>query len=309
MTIVYLDAWAIGGTDLGPLRALGELRVYPTTTQGELPGRVREAEVIIANKVRITPEALAQAPACRLVVASATGTDHIDAEACAQRGVAVGNVAGYATESVAQFTLAAALALRGRLRHQHRFVSSGAYSESARWTHPVAGWRELGGRWGIIGLGAIGRRVGELARAFGCETIFYSPSGPRAEVGFTQVSLEELLATSGVVSVHAPGAPRYANLLNADTLARVNPGAVLVAAGRGSTVDEAAVAELLRAGGLFGAAFDVFSREPLPATSPLLSADVSARLLLSPHSAWTSEEALTALVAGLAARVAALVDG
>lgn len=309
MTIVYLDAWAIGDTDLGPLRALGELRAYSTTTREELPGRVRDAEVIITNKVRITPETLARAPACRLVVASATGTDHVDAQACAQRGVAVGNVAGYATESVAQFTLAAALALRGRLRHQHRFVRSGAYADSARWTHPAAGWRQLGGRWGVIGLGAIGRRVGELARAFGCETAFFSPSGQRTEVGFTQVPLDELLATSSVVSVHAPAAPRYANLLNAASLSRVNPGAVLVAAGRGSTVHEAAVAELLRDGKLFGAAFDVYSREPLAASSPLLDADLDDRLLLSPHSAWTSEEALTALVAGLAARIAALGDG
>ena len=303
MTIVYLDAWAVERADLSPLRAVGTLVLYDQTDPEQIGERIREADVVITNKVRITETVLADATALRLVIASATGMDHIDRDACRAHGVHATNVEDYATESVAQHTLAAALQLRFRLAERSRYVGDGSYSRSGRWTHPRPSWRELDGSWGIIGLGAIGRRVGELARAFGCETKFFSASGPRDEPNFEQLPLGELLQTCAVVSVHAPGVPRYRNLLDADAIARLSPSSVLVVMGRGGTVDEAAAARALRAGRLGGAAFDVFDEEPPAASNPLLAEDLADRVLLSPHMAWTSEQALARLVRGLVERI------
>ena len=305
MKIVYLDAWALGDTDLEPLECLGQLAAYDSTEPGELAERLAGAEVIITNKVAIDGDVLALAPDCGLVVASATGTDHIDAEACAAHGAVVRNVADYATESVAQYTLAAALELTVRLRARHRFVVSGEYEARGLWTQPRPYWRQLGGTWGVIGLGAIGRRVGELARAFECETVFFSASGSReAESGWRQVGLDELLATSRVVSIHAPGVPRYRGLLDADRIARLRPKSLLLSVGRGGIVDEAAVASALAREALAGAAFDVFGEEPPARESPLLDPRLADRVLLSPHMAWTSEQARRNLVEGIAERIA-----
>ena len=303
MKIVYLDAWAVEHADLSPLRALGDLAVYAQTAPEQIGGRIREAEVVISNKVPITAEVLTGANALRLVVASATGMDHIDRAACRARDVHATNVEGYATESVAQYTVAAAMQLRFRLAERNRYVRGGSYARSGRWTNPSPGWRELDGAWGVVGLGAIGRRVGQLARSLGCATKFYSASGPREERDFGQVSLAELLETCAVVSVHAPGVPRYRDLLDAGAVARLTPASVLVVAGRGGTVDEAAVANALRAGRLGGAAFDVFAAEPPAADNPLLAEDLDDRVLLTPHMAWTSDQAIARLVRGLADRI------
>lgn len=304
MRIVYLDAWALGDADLSPLSSLGDLAVYASTTPGELAGRVSGADVVVTNKVLIGADELAAAPRCRLVVASATGTDHIDASACERRGVSVANVAGYATESVAQYTLGAALYLGIRLGARDAYVADGSYSASGRWSGTTPPWRELAGRWGIIGLGAIGRRVAALARALGCEPVFFSATGPREREGLPQLPLDELLATASVISVHAPGVPRYRGLLDEAALTRTHPRAIVISAGRGGVVDEGATARALREGRLGAAAFDVFEREPIAPDNPLLAADIADRVLLSAHMAWTSDQARRKLVAGIAARIA-----
>jgi len=300
MNIVYLDAESVAAANLGPLEALGYLQTYPQSSPEEALVRIKEAHIIITNKVKIGPKELEVAPNLKLVIAAATGMDHIDKEACEARGVKTDNVRSYSTESVAQWTLTAALTLLMRPHVRDQYCKSGEYSESGNWVNPSPSWSELKGkRWGIIGYGTIGRRVQVLAEAFGCEVVFYSPSGNRASE-IEQLPLEDLLKTSDVVSIHAPGVPRYLSLLNQEKLSLFKPTALLLSVGRGGIVDEHAVAKMLDQGQLGAAAFDVFAEEPFATGHPFLSMTAPERLLLTPHMAWTSDEALTNLVKGLA---------
>ena len=298
--IVILDAESLRTADLEPLERIGNVRSYPKSTPAEVVTRLRGAQVAITNKVRIEQHSLAEANKLQAVVAAATGTDHIDRAACEARGIRVGNVVGYATESVAQYTLSAVLNLRMQLATRDNFCKSGAYTRSARWSSPVPVWKELSGeRWGIVGLGSIGSRVAELAHCFGCEPVFFSSSGRRGDARYPQLGLEELLKTSDIVSVHAPGEPRYHKLLDEGMLKLMQPTATLIVAGRGAIVDEAVTAYMLDAGLLAGAAFDVFEEEPFGFEHPFLSLSHPERLLLTPHMAWTSTQALANLVQGL----------
>jgi len=299
MNIVYLDAASVASADLSPLKALGELTVYPYTSPEEALDRIVDAHVIITNKVKIGRRELDIAPNLKLVIAAATGMDHINKEACEARGVKTDNVRSYSTESVAQWTLTAALTLLMRPHERDVFCKSGAYSRSGDWTRPSPTWSELKGkRWGIIGLGTIGRRVQVLAEAFGCEVVFFSPSGNRNAAGIEQLSLEELLASSDLISIHAPAVPRYVGILDEKNLRLLKSSALLLSVGRGGIVDEYAIAKMLDDSKLRGAAFDVYAHEPFSADHPFLSMKHPDRLLLTPHIAWTSDEALKALVKG-----------
>jgi glycerate dehydrogenase len=300
MNIVYLDAASVASADLSPLEVLGDLNVYPYTTPEEAMERIVDAHVIITNKVKIGQGELDVAPNLKLVIAAATGMDHIDKEACAARGVKTDNVRSYSTESVAQWTLTAVLTLLMRPNERDVYCKSGAYSQSGNWTMPTPTWSELKGkRWGIIGYGTIGRRVQVLAQAFGCEVVFFSPSGNRAS-DIEQLPLDELLSTSDVVSIHAPGVPRYLGLLNQEKLSLLKQSALLISVGRGGIVDEHAVAKMLDDASLAGAAFDVYAEEPFAEGHPFLNMTSPERLLLTPHMAWTSQEALRNLIGGLA---------
>ena len=300
MNIIYLDAASVAGANLNPLEALGKLKVYPYTSPEEALDRIVDAHVIITNKVKIGQGELDVAPNLKLVIAAATGMDHIDKEACDARGVKTDNVRNYSTESVAQWTFTAVLTLLMRPNERDVYCKTGAYARSGDWTKPTPTWSELKGkRWGIIGLGTIGRRVQVLAEAFGCEVVFFSPSGNRNAAGIEQLSLEDLLSTSDVVSIHAPGIPRYLGLLNAEKLGLLKSSALLLSVGRGGIVDEHAVAAMLDAGKLRGAAFDVYSKEPFSEDHSFLKMQSPERLLLTPHIAWTSDEALKQLVQGL----------
>ena len=302
--IVFLDEYTLGGADLGRLQALGEYKGYARTTPEELPDRCREADVIITNKVVLRRETLQSLPRLRLICVAATGTNNIDLKAAAELGIEVKNAAGYSTHSVAETTLGAAIALRRNIVYYDRYVKSGAYSAAGQQFHFALPTHQLyGSKWGIVGLGNIGRSVARVAEALGCRIAYTSTSGVVREEPYPEKPLDELLRWADVVSVHAPLNDRTRNLIGARELALMKPSAILINVARGGIVDEAALAAALDAGRLAGAGLDVFTHEPLEAGNPLLSVREPDRLLLSPHNAWSPVEAIEILVECIARNI------
>lgn len=294
--IPLLDGATLGtDLDFSPLKELGELRIHDLTPPGEVLSRCAGASTVITNKVRFDRPLLEALPDLRLLALTATGYNNVDLKAAEERGVAVCNVAGYSTESVAQHTFAMAFYLMEQLRRQDDFVRSGEYSRRGVFTWVEVPWRELAAcRWGIIGLGAIGKKVASLARSFGAEVVYYSTSGANRSEEHHRTSLEELLKTSDIVSIHAPLNEKTQGLLSREELALMKDSSFLLNLGRGGIVDEEALVEALDRGRPRGAGLDVMEKEPLPADSPLLTwaaAQKAPRLLLTPHSAWGSRDA------------------
>ena len=304
LRISLLDRATLGDTSLDPIAALGALTCYDTTSPDEVEARIADAEVIITNKVVIGRREMDAAPHLRLICIAATGTNNIDLDYAAKRGIPVRNVAGYSTESVVQTTFMHLLNLMGHAAHYDHYIKSGAYSPSGLFTYMGCSWSELcGKRLGIIGLGTIGTRVATIAEAFGMEVVYYPTSGKAHNDRYPALSLDELLSTADVVSIHAPLNDRTRNLLGYDELCRMKPTAILLNAGRGGIVNETALAQALDEGHLAGAGLDVFTVEPLPADSPLLSVAHPERLSLTPHTAWASREARERLVAKIAENI------
>ena len=280
--IVFLDAYSLGGADLTAIRALGNYSEYEYTRRDQIVERCREAEVAITNKVVFDRATLEQLPRLRLICVAATGMNHIDLEAAAERGIAVKNAVGYSTHSVTETTIGAAIALMRQVVYYDRYVKQ-EYGGSERQYHFGRTTHQLfGSRWGIIGLGNIGHSVAKVAEALGCEVAYTSTSGVVREEPYPCLPLDELLAWADVVSIHAPLNDRTRGLIGARELARMKPSALLINVARGGIVDEAALAAALDEGRLAGAALDVFAHEPLEADSPLLRLRNADRLLLSP---------------------------
>lgn len=301
--IVFLDAYSLGEADLTAIRTLGNYTEYEYTRRDQIIERCREAEVAITNKVVFDRATLEQLPRLRLICVAATGMNHIDLEAAAERGIAVKNAVGYSTHSVTETTIGAAIALMRQVIYYDRYVKQ-EYGGSERQYHFGRTTHQLfGSRWGIIGLGNIGHSVAKVAEALGCEVAYTSTSGVAREEPYPCLPLDELLAWADVVSIHAPLNDRTRGLIGARELARMKPSALLINVARGGIVDEAALAAALDEGRLAGAALDVFAHEPLEADSPLLRLRNADRLLLSPHNAWSPVEAVAVLVECIARNI------
>lgn len=309
MKIVFLDRSSVGDASLKAIESLGEVVCYKLTTKAECASRIADAEVIITNKVRIDREEMEAAPLLRMICIAATGMNNVDLKEAERRGIPVRNVAGYSTESVVQTTFAHLLSLTSRLSHFDHRVKSGIYSHGALFTDMSRSFRELAGkRMGIIGLGTIGRRVATVAEAFGMEVVYYATSGKAHDDHFRAVSLDELLTTSDVVSIHAPLNERTAGLISGEELRRMKYTALILNTGRGGIIREEDLAEALNEGWIAGAGLDVYQTEPLPADSPLLKVKNPDRLSLTPHTAWASAEARARLVAGIAKNIEELLE-
>lgn len=306
MKIVFLDAITMGDTSLEEMAALGELARYDSSTPEEARERVKDADVACLNKVIVDKAFLDAAPRLKLICEAGTGINNIDVKLCAERGVAVRNVAAYSTDSVAQIAWMHILNLASRAFHYQDFVLSGAYSRNVvhvDYRHPFT---ELSGKTlGIVGMGAIGQKVAAIAVAFGMRVIYYSTSGTGHCKDYPCVSLEELLAESDVISIHAPYNERTAGLIGYEQLCRMKASAYLVNTGRGGIAVEEDVARAIEEGIIAGAALDVYVKEPLPADSPLMRAarQSPGRLLLSPHIAWYSFEARARLAHEMAENI------
>ena len=298
MKIVVLDAQTVGeDVDWSGYEKLGEVVRYPYSATEEVPERVKDAEVIIVNKVLINEQTVGNAKNLKLVCVLATGTNNLDKEYLESRGIIWHNVAGYSTEAVAQHTFAMLFYLLEKLRYYDEYVKDGAYEKSPLFTHFANGFAEIKGKtWGIIGLGTIGRRVAEIAKVFGAKVIYYSASGAAPQDGYEQVDFDTLLATSDVISVHAPLNEYTENLMNKEAFAKMKSSAIFLNVGRGPIVVEKDLFDALENGELAAAGLDVLCKEPIAADNPLLQIMDSRKLLITPHIAWASVEARDRLV-------------
>ncbi len=298
MKIVVLDAQTVGeDVDWSGYEKLGEVVRYPYSATEEVPERVKDAEVIIVNKVLINEQTVGNAKNLKLVCALATGTNNLDKEYLESRGIIWHNVAGYSTEAVAQHTFAMLFYLLEKLRYYDEYVKDGAYEKSPLFTHFANGFAEIKGKtWGIIGLGTIGRRVAEIARVFGAKVIYYSASGAAPQDGYEQVDFDTLLAASDIISVHAPLNEYTENLMNKEAFAKMKSSAIFLNVGRGPIVVEQDLFEALENGELAAAGMDVLCKEPIATDNPLLQIKDSRKLLITPHIAWASVEARDRLV-------------
>ena len=292
MKIVFLDRKSIGDDlDLSEFFGLGEVVMHDFSTPAEARERTREADVIVLNKTPINEETIGLADRLKLVCVTATGTNNLDKEYLAKRGIEWRNVAGYSTDSVAQHTFALLFYVWEHLRYYDDYVKEGRYADDRLFTHFAQSYSELSGKtWGIIGLGAIGRRVAGIAEAFGCKVQYYSTSGRNNTEDYKRVSLEELLTTSDIVSIHAPLNGQTEGLINAAALKQMKKTAVLINVGRGPIIVEKDLAEALKDGTIAAAALDVLAVEPMSKDSPFFGMQDS-RLFITPHIAWASVEA------------------
>lgn len=304
MKIVFLDALTIGAGSFAALEALGEYVGYGDSSPEEGLERVSDCDVLIVNKFKVTAQLLDAAPRLRLVCESGTGMNNIDIAACTERGIPVRNVVAYSTDSVAQTTFMHILSLLGDAPHFDHAVKSGAYSRSHILTDVFTPFTEAAGKTlGIIGLGTIGRKVARIGEAFGMRVCYHSTSGTNHTSDYPECSLEDLLRTADVVTIHAPMNDRTRGLISDRELAQMKPTAYIVNMGRGGIIDEAALARAVDGGVIAGAAVDVFTREPLPEDHPYMQVRHPERFRFTPHIGWGSEEARTRLVAGIAANI------
>ncbi|MGN0142034.1 MAG: D-2-hydroxyacid dehydrogenase [Roseburia sp.] len=298
MKIVFLDAKSIGeDIDLSGFKQLGEVVRYDFSTPAEARERTKDADVIILNKVVIDEQSIGEAAKLKLVCVTATGTNNLDKEYLAARGIEWRNVAGYSTESVAQHTFALLFYLLEKLRYYDDYVKSEKYIGDTIFTHFAKHFHELCGMtWGIIGLGNIGRRVADIAKLFGCRVIYYSTSGKNSQPGYDRVDFDTLLRESDIVSVHAPLDENTKGLMNREAFAKMKKTAIFLNLGRGPIVVEQDLADALTQEVIAAAGLDVLSVEPMSADNPLRAIKDSQRLIITPHIAWASVEARTRLM-------------
>ena len=287
--IVVLDGHTLNPGDLSwdELAALGECTVHPRTAAADIVARGRDADVLLTNKTPLTAEVIALCPRLRCIGVLATGYNVVNLSAARERGIPVTNVPAYGTASVAQHTIALLLELARRCGDHSAGVRAGKWTAS-EWCYWDTEQVELDGLvLGIVGAGRIGRAVGELGRAFGMDVRYASRADGRA-------GLEALFRAADVASLHCPLTAETQHLINSETLGWMKPSAFLLNTSRGPLIDEAALADALNSGRIAGAAVDVLSVEPPPASNPLLTA---RNCIITPHLAWGTSAARRRLLA------------
>ncbi len=294
MRIVFLDALTLGDVNFDRFKKFGDVIIYQTTLPNETLKRVKDADIVVTNKVVINKEVMDNSN-IKFIQIAATGMNNVDLEYAKKKGIIVKNVAGYSTNSVIQHTFALVLSLLNRICYFDKYTRE-SYPDSKIFTH-IVNWFEINGKtWGIIGLGEIGRGVANLAKSFGAEVIYYSTSGKNQNSNFKRVDLEELLKTSDIISIHAPLNENTKNLLNKNNLNLIKNGAILVNVGRGGIINEKDLSEILEKKDIF-VGLDVFEKEPIDKNNPLLK--FKDKTILTPHVAWTSKEARKKLMDGI----------
>lgn len=307
MKIVILDGHALNPGDLrwDVLKKFGTVSYYDRTpTEAEAIQRIGDAEIVLTNKVAITDSLLAACPNIRLICVLATGYNVVDCNATRTRNIPVCNVPSYSTEAVAQFTFALLLELCNQVGLHNQSVHAGEWTRCPDFCYWKAPLTELSGKTlGIIGYGRIGRNVAKIATAMGMKVLTHSRT---QHPGDAHVSFDELLANSDVVTLHCPLFPETQGIINADTIAKMKNGAILINTSRGPLIDEKAVADALSCGKLRGAAVDVVSKEPIPGDSPLLTAP---NCIITPHIAWAPLETRQRLLDCVVSNIQCFLNG
>ena len=258
--IVFLDEYSIAGRNLDKITSQGEYVAYENTKKEDVVERLKGATIAITNKVVIDGEAMRQLPDLKLICIAATGMNNVDLEAAKELGIEVKNAVGYSTTSVTETTLTSALALARNVVYFNEYFHDGRYAKADRaFCYDRHTFQISGKKWGIVGMGNIGREVARLASAFGCEVRYYSTSGVRREEQYPAMELEELLKWSDIVSVHSPLNERTRGLIGRNKLQKMKPSALIINVARGGIIDEAALAEALDNKWIAAAALDVFS--------------------------------------------------
>lgn len=308
MNIVILDYKTLGSDlDLSSAEKFGTVIKYPTSTQDEARERVKNADIIIVNKVKMTEDVVKNAPNLKLICETATGYDNIDIAYCSSRGIKVANTPAYSTSCVAQVTISMACSLMTHLNEYRSFVHDGSYQKSisANMLEPI--YHELEGlTWGIIGFGNIGRKVATVAEALGCN-ILVNKRTPVSD--FKCVDLETILKKSDVLSIHCPLSNETRGMIGKKELAMMKKSAIIINVARGAIWDEGAVANAILDGTIGGMACDVFSVEPLPKKHPFNKILDKENVILTPHMAWGSFESRTRCFNTVLSNIEAFLEG
>lgn len=304
-SLVFLDRDTTdrGDIDFTGLEALGEIRYFGTTSPEECADRITEAEIVLTNKVVIGEKEMQSAGRLRLIQVVATGVNNVELDAARARGLAVCNVSGYSTEAVAQHVFATLLNL---VTNVHRFAAEAEqWAQSPIFTrldHPVS---ELAGKtFGIVGLGSIGRAVARIAQAFGMEVVAFARDGATSSGDIPRLARDEFFSRCDVISLHCPLTPETHHFINAESLGQMKSSCVLINTGRGDLVNEPDLVDALRGNIIRAAAVDVLTPEPPPADHPFLTANLD-NLFVTPHTAWSAQEARQRLVDEVVANIVA----
>lgn len=308
--IVILDGKTLGDISIEKLNEIGEVQYYEATDESQVVERIKDANIILTNKVVLNRNNMKDAKNLEFIAETTTGFNNIDIDYAKEHKIGVANVAGYSTNAVVQHTFASALGLLDQVVYYDRYVKEGEYSKSGSFTCLNKPYYEIENKvWGIIGLGAIGNRVGKIAEAFGAEVIYYSTSGKNSSTQFKKVSFEELLEKSDIISIHAPLNENTKGLINYEALIKMKSSAILVNMGRGPIVVEKDLARAIEEEQIRGAALDVYETEPVGEDNILLSIKNKDKLLLSPHIAWASIEARERLFNEVVENIKAFYNG
>lgn len=308
MKIVVLDGYTEnpGDLDWNGFAEMGEVTVYDRSEEAQVAERIQDADAVIVNKVRMTRELMEAHPKLRYIGVLATGYDVVDIEAAGDLHIAVTNVPGYGTDTVAQYAIALLLEVTSRIGHHATRVKEGEWARNADWCFWEYPLLELSGRtMGIIGYGRIGRRVGEIAQALGMKILFHDAFAQEDGSG-EKVSLVELLQRSDVVSLHCPLTKENDSLINKKTLAMMKSHAILINNARGKLINECDLAQALQDGTIYAAALDVVREEPIRSDNPLLECD---NCLITPHISWASKEARSRIMDTAAENLAEFLRG
>lgn len=308
MKICIMDKSSMGeDTPFDAIYKFGEVKIYDSTSENETPERVSDVDVIITNKVKITEEVIKSAKHLKLVCVFATGFDNVNINAARASGVAVCNVPGYSTDSVALLTVATALSLYSHLGEYNEYVKSGEYTASGVANRLVPVFHELKGKtWGIVGYGNIGKAVGKVASAFGMKVVVNKRTTVSDAIC---VDIDTLCKESDIISLHCPLNEDTRNLINAEKLALMKSSTILVNEARGAVLDEKAVAEAVKNGTIGGFGCDVYSIEPFSKEHPYNEIMNLPNVILTPHAAWGAYEARVRCVSTISNNISAFLSG
>lgn len=312
MKIVVLERNSVGtDVSIDALKAFGDVTAYPNTVgEQEVHERVADADIIIANKVPLNENTLKDAEHVKLICEFATGFDNVDIAYCNTRRIKVANVRNYSTDAVAQHTFALCFYVLEKLRHYDEYVKSGEYAGQSRFSNFDLPFVELAGKtWGIIGMGNIGKKVAQIASAFGCHVIFHSVTGKSTCTDYEQVDFNTLLKESDILSLHCPLSDLTRNLIDKSALAKMKKTAILINVARGPVVNDADLYEALINEEIQAAGLDVTSTEPMKESNPLSKIMDSNKLIITPHLAWASTEARNRCVEETCKNIEAFLRG
>ncbi|PLY07284.1 MAG: hydroxyacid dehydrogenase [Arcobacter sp.] len=297
MKIVILDRKTFGNDiSLEKFKEFGEVVIYDTTNADETKKRIKNAEIVITNKVVIDKNSMENSN-IKLICIAATGMNNVDLEYAKEKNIEVKNVKGYATGTVPQLTLTFVLHFVQKLDYYKKYVEDKKWEKSDIFTHLDEPFYELKNKnWGIIGLGSIGTKVAEIASAFGCNVNYYSTSGKNNNTSYKQLTLEELLSTSDIISIHSPLNESTYNLINKTNLNTLKDGAILINVGRGGIINEQDLSEVLDGEKILFCGLDVLEIEPIEGNNPLNKIQNKHRLVITPHIAWASIEARNKII-------------